>query len=139
MTICYTNEEETMPIFVTLEPEINGRQMLSFRQIEEIRKQVLRNDVRDTLYSLIECWESGTEDANRAEEIADDDAKLDAFIADLLKETPGARPWSLADVIIIVDWKFCCDTYSSKEEEIIRKKLGLQKGNRKTNGNHKNN
>ena len=114
-----------MAIFVTLEPETNGRQMLSFRQIEEIRKQVLRNDVRDTLYSFAECWGYGTGDANKAEEIADDDAKLDAFIADLLKGAPGARPWSFADVILITDWKFSADTYSAKQEEIIREKLGL--------------
>lgn len=112
-----------MPIFVTLEPETNGRQMLSFRQIEEIRKHVLRNDLRDTLYSLIECWGYGTEDANKAEEIADDDAKLDAFIAELLKESPGVRPWSFTDVILMADWKFSANTYSAKQEEIIREKL----------------
>ena len=114
-----------MAIFVTLEPETNGRQMLNFRQIEEIRKQILRNDVRDTLYSFIECWGYGTEDANKAEKIADNDAKLDAFIAGLLKEAPGARPWSFADVILITDWKFAGNTYSIKQEEIIREKLNL--------------
>ena len=125
MTICYTNEEETMPIFVTVEPETNGRQVLNFCQIEEIRKQVLRNDVRDTLYSFMEYWGYGTEDANKAEEIADDDAKLDAFIADLLKEAPGTRPWSFADVILMADWKFAGNSYGQKCEEIIREKLNL--------------
>lgn len=125
-----------MPIFVTLEPETNGRQMLNFCQIEEIRKQILRNDVRDTLYSLIECWGYGTENANKAEEIADDDAKLDAFIAELLKEAPGVRPWSITDVILMADWKFSAGPYSAKQEEIIRENLGLNK--EKTNEHHKN-
>lgn len=115
-----------MPIFVTLEPETNGRQLLSFRQIEEIRKQVIRNDIRDTLYSFAECWGYGTEDANKAEEIADDDAKIDAFIAELLKDAPGARPWSIADVILMADWKFAGNSYGQKCEEIIKEKLGLE-------------
>ena len=123
MTICYTNEEATMPIFVTLEPETNGRQMLNSHQIEEIRKQVLRNDVRDTLYSFVECWGYGTKDANKAEDVADDDTKLDAFIAELLKESPGVRPWSFTDVILMADWEFTADAYNQKCEEIIKENL----------------
>lgn len=116
-----------MAIFVTLEPKTNGRQMLNFRQTEEIRKQVLRNDVRDTLYLFMECWGYGTEDANKAEEIAENDVKLDAFIAGLLKEAPGARPWSLADVILVKNWKFADNSYGPECEEIIREELGLYK------------
>lgn len=101
----------------------DGRFSLAPEDVESIRMQVLRADVRNTLEGYgdtFDQFESMKDDQKRIYAVLADDALLDAFI----RKMDDGHCWSMADLVLTWDSPMHDWEYAPAEEKAVCEILG---------------
>ena len=110
---------------IAKEPEKleNGHYEITAEMVEEIRRQVLADDVKAVLDSFAYGAE-GYDGSEIAKAIVSDNGYLASFVTSLEDCLPiGARPWSYADLVLLLDEDLHNYSYSPSAENILREEL----------------